>query len=281
MADLDTRLNAYRPGLADVRLHGRVKAERFVEGREMQVANPVVAVHKAPRFDAMQITQALMGETLRVFEVHEGWAFAQLDRDGYVGYVSADALVSPVTPVTHRIAVPSTILYPAPDIKSHPIAVITMNATVAVTGGDEKFALIPNGRFVYRRHLKPMGEAERDFVAVAEMFRHAPYYWGGKSVHGLDCSALVQLALEACGADCPRDTDMQEQSLGRKLLVNDLDGLSRGDIVFWTGHTGIMTDERTLLHANGFHMTTVTEPLREAVDRIATSGNQVTSIKRL
>ena len=281
MAELDKRLNAYRPDLADARLRGRIDAERFVEGRTMQVVHPLVSVHKAPRFDAMQITQALMGETLRAFDVHEGWAFVQLDRDGYVGYVSADALSSHISAPTHRVAVPSTFLYPAPDIKSQPVIAVTMNAAMTVTGGDEKFAQLANGHFIHRRHFKPVEERERDFVAVAEMFRHAPYYWGGKSVHGLDCSGLLQLSLEACGTECLRDTDMQEERLGKKLLVNDLDGLSRGDLVFWTGHAGIMIDERTLLHANGYHMTTLTEPLREAVDRIAASGNQVTSIKRL
>ena len=281
MAELDARLHAYRPDLADSRLRGRVAAERFVDGRRMQVINPVVPVHKVPRFDAMQTSQALMGETLHVFEVQEGWAFAQLERDGYVGYVSAGVLSSDVMTPTHRVAVPSTLLYVAPDIKSQPATVLTMNAAVTVTGGNEKFAQIANGQFLYRRHLKQVGEPESDFVSVAKMFLHAPYYWGGKSIHGLDCSGLVQLALEACGMSCPRDTDMQEEQVGEKLLVNDLDGLSRGDIVFWKGHAGIMTDERTLLHANGHHMTTLLEPVREAVERIAAGGTQVTSVKRL
>jgi len=281
MNALDPRLHAYRPDLADSRLKDRVSAGRFVEGRRMQVMNPLVNVHKAPRFDAMQTSQALMGETLRVFDVQEGWAFVQLERDGYVGYVSASALSSNVTERTHRIAVPSTFLYPEPNIKSQPATVVTMNAAVTVSGGDEKFARLADGQFIYRKHLKPTGENERDFVAVAEMFLHAPYYWGGKSVHGLDCSGLLQLALEACGVGCPRDTDMQEEQVGKKSPVNGLDGLSRGDIVFWKGHTGTMTDERTLLHSNGYHMTTLTEPLRDAIARIAVSGNQVTSIKRL
>jgi cell wall-associated NlpC family hydrolase len=281
MIELDTRLNAYRPDLADARLLGRIEAERFVEGRVMQVLNPLVSIHKAPRFDAIQISQALMGEMLRVFEEREGWAFVQLERDGYVGYVSANALTPHVKSPTHRIAVASTLLYSAPDIKSQPVSIITMNSAVAVTGGDERFAQLDNGRFAHRAHLKPVGEPERDHVKVAEMFRHAPYYWGGKSVHGLDCSGLIQLSLEACGMNCPRDSDMQEKSVGTALLLNDLDGLKRGDLVFWAGHAGIMVDERTVLHANGHHMMTVTEPLREAVKRIAATDNQVTSIKRL
>ncbi|MGH6854111.1 MAG: C40 family peptidase [Aestuariivirga sp.] len=281
MTELDRRLHAYRSDLADARLLGRIVAERFVEGRLMQMADPLIAIHKAPRFDAMQISQALMGETVRVFEVQEGWAFAQLERDGYVGYVSADALSLNVVTPTHRLAVPLSFLYTAPDIKAQPAVAITMNAALTITGGDEKFAQTSDGRFVYRRHLKPVGEPESDFVAVAEMFRNAPYYWGGKSVHGFDCSGLVQLALEACGMECPRDTDMQERQLGSRLALNDLDNLKRGDLVFWTGHTGVMLDTRNLLHANGYHMMTVVEPLAEAVARIGATGNPVTSVRRL
>ncbi len=281
MTELDKRLHAYRPDLADRRLKDRVTSGRFVEGHLMQVIDPLVAVHRAPRFDAMQISQALMGEKLRVFDVQEGWAFAQLEHDGYVGYVSADALSAEVAESTHRVAVPSTFLFPAPDVKSQPAVIVTMNAAVAVTGGDEKFAQLSTGRFVYRQHLKKADEYERDFVAVAEMFLHTPYYWGGKSVHGIDCSGLVQVSFEASGLACPRDSDMQEASLGNRLMVNDLDSLNRGDLVFWDGHVGIMKDDRILLHANGHHMKIVSEPLRTAVERIAASGKSVTSIRRL
>ena len=73
---------------------------------------------------------------------------------------------------------------------------------------------------------------------------------------------------------------MQEETLGTRLMVNDLDGLARGDLVFWNGHVGIMTDATTLLHANGYHMMAVAEPLPDAVARIAASYGQVTSVRR-
>ena len=281
MGELDPRLHAFRPDLADRRLKSRVKAERYADGAMMEIAAPLAAIHRQPRFDALQVSQALMGEKLRVFESREGWAWSRLERDGYMGYVAADALSDRLTQPTHRVAVPATFAYPAPDLKSQPAMMLPMNAMVAVAGGDEKYARLASGRFVFGRHLKAMGEWEDDFVSVAEMFRHVPYYWGGKSVHGLDCSGLVQLALEACGIACPRDSDMQERDLGVELPINDLAGLKRGDLVFWDGHAGIMTDGGTLLHANGHHMLTVTEPLREAVNRIARSFGRVTSIKRL
>lgn len=281
MTKLDPRLSAYRTDLADIALEGRVAADRFVAPRIMQVVEPIVSVHKAPRFDAMQLTQALLGERVKVFHEEEGWAWVQLTRDGYVGYVNGNALSAQINSPTHRVAVPSTFLYPEANLKTQPAVPVPLNSQVTVTGESGAYSRLANGRFVFSAHLVAADSFAEDFAAVAEMFRHVPYLWGGKSVQGLDCSGLVQVALEACGLEAPRDSDMQEESLGHKLMVNDLAGLRRRDLVFWKGHVGIMTDGETLLHANGHHMMVVAEPLRDAVERIARQYGQVTSVKRL
>jgi cell wall-associated NlpC family hydrolase len=123
-------------------------------------------------------------------------------------------------------------------------------------------------------------------VAVAERFLHVPYLWGGKTSLGLDCSGLVQIALSACGIDCPRDSDMQEAALGAPLALTDewrrdFSGLRRGDLLFWRGHVAIARDQRTLIHANAFHMAVVIEPIAEAVARIGAAGSTLTGAKRL
>ena len=276
----DPRTNAWRSDLADRRLKSLVDAGRFTDGRLMQVREPLAGLHREPRFDARQVTQALMGETLRVFDVEEGWAWTQLETDNYVGYIAVHALSSDVIEPTHRIAVPSTWAYPEPDLKSQPAVQVTMNAAVTVTGHEDKFSRLADSRFVFTAHLKPAGEFESDFVSLAEKFLHVPYYWGGKSIRGLDCSGLVQLALQACGLTCGRDSDMQEREIGSPLRI-DFDDLRRGDLVFWSGHVGIMLDTATLLHANGHHLLTVAEPLREAVQRIAGATGEITSIRRI
>ena len=92
MADLDSRLNAFRPDLADVKLQGRVDAKKFVEGVVMEVITPVAALHRDASITAMQTTQALLGERLMAFEVADDWVWGQLTRDGYVGYISRAAV---------------------------------------------------------------------------------------------------------------------------------------------------------------------------------------------
>lgn len=281
MTELDKRLHAYRADLADAALQGRAEARRFVSPRLKRVVEPAVPVHRQPRFDSMQLTQALMGETVKLYDEQEGWAWVQLVRDGYVGYVNGNALALPGAASSHRIAVPSTFLYPAADLKSQPVVVAPLNAEVTVTGEQGAFSQLASGRFVFTRHLKTVASFEPDFVAVAERFLHVPYLWGGKSVQGLDCSGLVQLSLEACGLAAPRDSDMQEAALGTPVPHDDLALLRRGDLVFWNGHVGIMTDALTLLHANGHHMMVAAEPLAMAAERIARSYGPVRGVRRL
>jgi cell wall-associated NlpC family hydrolase len=132
------------------------------------------------------------------------------------------------------------------------------------------------------RHLAEIGTFAADFVAEAERFLGTPYVWGGKTRLGLDCSGLVQTALHAAGIEAPRDSDMQMKELGTPVEVRgDLAGLKRGDLLFWKGHVGILTDAATLLHANSHHMAVTAEPLRGAVDRIARSGSPIAAIKRI
>ncbi len=281
MPDLDSRLHAFRPDLADANLQGRVSAGRFVQGVAMQVVAPIATVFGEAAATARQTTQALLGERLAAFEITNEWVWCQLERDGYVGYVARANVSADLTNPTHRVAVPLTFSYPRPDIKSQVPALLPMNARLAIVESGDKFLKLSDSRYVFSKHVKPLNEFEPDFVAVAERFVDVPYYWGGKTAQGLDCSGLVQSALEACGIFAPRDTDMQEAQLGRQQMINDLDALRRGDLVFWKGHVGIMTDQKTLLHANGHHMMTVKEPLAEALSRIASVYGQPTSIKRL
>ena len=277
---MDKRLHVYRPDLADARLQGQVEADRFVSGTAMQFVAPCTPVHRAPQPDAMQLTQALMGETALVYDNADGWAWVQLDHDQYVGYVPSESLSATVLQTTHRVSVAATLIYPKPDLKTQPAILIPMNAKLAVIAEHGQYSELATGGFVFTKHISA-DAAQSDYVAIAEKFLNVTYLWGGKTQSGLDCSGLVQTALHACGISCPRDADMQEKELGTALQINDLDGLKRGDLVFWEGHVGMMYDESNLIHANGFHMQTVIEPLKLAATRIADSDKPIRSLKRL
>lgn len=279
---LDPRRNPYRPDLAAKHLEGRVKAARFAEGQPGQIARAAVPVRKQPGAQHGLETEALYGETVTIYDEANGWAWVQLARDRYVGYLPADTIVREVIVPTHRVQSPGTFLYAVPDIKSPPIMHLSMNAVLAVRGMDEKFAQLAQGGFIVNRHIAPLDRFARDFVEIAERFIGTPYLWGGRTRIGIDCSGLVQTALQAAGLFVARDSDMQQAEVGQAVLVPDrLEGLERGDLVFWPGHVGIMTDGVMMVHANAHHMAVAVEPLPDAAQRIAKTGAKISAIKRL
>ena len=285
MADgpaLDRRRNAYRGDLAAEALRGTVVAPRYAAGEARQVVNAAVPLRGEPEAQARWTTQALFGERVTVYDECDGWAWVQLACDGYVGYLPASALSERIEAPTHWVRAPSTWLYARPDFKSPPSLPLSMNAAVRVVAMEAAFAKLVDGRFVPAPHIAEQRWHASDFVAVAEGFLGVPYVWGGKTRAGVDCSGLLQLAIQASGRPCPRDSDMQLAEIGDTTVVgHDLSGVARGDLVFWPGHVGIMLDPDRLLHANAHHMAVAVEPLRVAAERIARTGQAIAAVKRL
>ena len=281
-ASFDRRLTPARADLAAEYLRGLVEAPRFVEGRNKRIIAASVPLRRSPQADASLETEALFGESAIVYDEQGDWAWVQLDRDKYVGYLPAVALGAPSTP-THRVAALRTHAYPGPAIKLPPIMALPLGARLTIAGREGDFAISKEGFYVWWRSLAELSAYEPDAVAVAERFLETPYLWGGRTSEGIDCSGLVQTALMAGGIASPRDSDMQEKTLGEPIAIDDPSTpLARGDLMFWKGHVGIMRDSLTLLHANGWHMKTVSEPLAQARERIAANGGgEVTSVRRL
>jgi cell wall-associated NlpC family hydrolase len=246
-----------------------------------EVIDPQAPVRRSPSPDAALDTEALRGERILVEETNpEGWCRGRLEADGYTGWLPTNALATPGHRVTHKVVVPRTLVFPGPSIKLPPLEGLSLGCRLAVARLEQPFAVTHSGGYVPTRHLARLDAFASDMVSVAEAFLHVPYLWGGKTALGLDCSALVQVALTACGVPCPRDSNMQEAALG-VALARDLSALCRGDLLFWKGHVAIVRDPDTLIHANAFHMAVAIEPIGEAIARIAAAGSALSSVRRV
>lgn len=293
---LDPRLHAYRPDLADRRLEGRVRSDRYVSGAPGLTTVGAAPLRARPDPTAPAAATLLHGEPVWIFDTSGGWRWVQSHWDGYVGYVaepdiaqlggdaeagrgSGGALDDPQRDA-RVVGVLRTHLYPKPDFKTAPLGWAPFGGRLRVTSDqDGRFVQTISGAWVVESHLAAPGPVA-DWVAEAERFVGSPYLWGGETSDGVDCSGLIHIALQRAGVACPRDSDMQAAALGGAL--SDDAAPRRGDLIFWAGHVGVLCDPQTLLHAHAGAMLCEREPVNEAILRIRDAGfGEVTGRRRL
>ena len=286
MSALDSRLNAYRPDLADAALNGRVSADSFVTPTHARIAKRQTIVRAKPDLSLPRETEYLLGEPVKVFERAEGWAWTQSELDGYVGYVPEVVLTESLPAPTHRVTALTAPVHPAPALKTLPKPSLGFGDLVQVIDVEGKWSQVGPGAWCYTTHLTALDTPSAEPVdpaSTALRFLEVPYLWGGRNGQGVDCSSLIQFALQDYGLTCPRDSDQQERQLGGALSMDlPRDALQRNDIVFWPGHVGIMIDETRIVHANATDMAVQIwdlAPLETHIQKI--EGNPVSSIRRL
>jgi cell wall-associated NlpC family hydrolase len=264
----DRRITPANDRVAAEHLRGQVEAPRYDEGMPARIALPYADLWRRP--GGGRDRQLLLGDAVTIYDRHEGYAFVQSQKDGYVGYLSEAVLGSLDPAPTHWVAVPGSQAYAEPDFKVPQTLDLVFGASVAVVSHQAGWFETAEGLFIPKPHLWPLDKRFTDPVTAAQLFFGAPYVWGGNTPRGIDCSGLVQAALLAAGHDCPADSDQQE-TLGQPLEADA--PLQRGDLLFWKGHVAMAVDRETLIHANAFRMAVAYEPAENAIRRIEAQGD--------
>ncbi|MBN1339983.1 MAG: C40 family peptidase [Bacteroidales bacterium] len=91
-------------------------------------------------------------------------------------------------------------------------------------------------------------------IENALVYLNAPYFWGGKSPFGIDCSGFTQMVYRLSGIKLLRDA-YQQASMGE--TVNLIHEAGPGDLLFFNNaegqivHCGIYLGNDKVIHASG------------------------------
>lgn len=96
---------------------------------------------------------------------------------------------------------------------------------------------------------------ERNAIKESAMdYLGTPYYWGGRSTLGIDCSGFTQMIFRMNGIFLPRDASQQAKK-GKSLSF--LEECNVGDLAFFDNtegdiiHVGLILEDYKIIHASG------------------------------
>lgn len=227
-------------------------------------------------------TQCLFGETLEVLETKKNWSFCKCLLDNYKGWIE-NKYLDFLPDETHLVSNTCSLVFEKPNIKSTLLCNLYLNSKVSVKNeAYEWFEIFLNNDktgFIPKSHLISKSQKLKDWIETSIAFKNSPYLWGGKSILGIDCSALVQISLEASGLIIPRNT--HEQLLFKSNKLKNTKSIKKGCLIFWKGHVAIAISKNEIIHSNAFHMSVKIEKLNEANKRINKTEGNIIGIRQI
>lgn len=198
-----------------------------------------------------QVSQSIAGENVSLLEIGDGdWLKIKNLTDGYIGWSDRKQFVFNIEQTSTKCMLNHTMSIWTHEVSGTQIrlpagALLDLNKT-----GD--YLLAGDVVRPIERNI-PLGDKHVGISDAAMLFLNAPYQWGGRTISGIDCSGLSQIAAALNGVDIPRDASQQVKS-GKGI---DWDMRSKNDLAFFENkqgsitHVGILTSMNTIIHASG------------------------------
>jgi hypothetical protein len=190
-----------------------------------------------------QENDCLLGEPLLLLREQDGQLLAH-SHEGYLGYVASDDVrrMNEAEYVKYHDG-PRVRIMADQQLSGQPLIPAGARLKWLATSGDRVRVELPNGDAVElpasacKVLATPKDDIEQ-IVAAAQKLIGTPYFWGGRTSEGIDCSGLVQMGYAAAGLHLPRDA-YQQFYIGQLTATRwHMAGMRRGDTLYFLGSDG-------------------------------------------
>lgn len=211
-------------------------------------------VRSEPGHRSEQVTELLFGEKAEILEINDkDWARIRCEWDSYEGWCKLSQMAT-VTRKAYNKELKSItggkadkLVFPETEMW------LPLGSDLYPLKGGKVTIGLEQGKFKGKKSDFPKLELNKETIKAAALhYMNAPYYWGGRTIAGIDCSGLTQMAYKLCGKAIPRDAAQQAQE---GETVDFLQHTHSGDLAFFDNaegkivHVGILLDEQTIIHA--------------------------------
>lgn len=219
--------------------------------KEFVCTDTVVPLRSGPSHRSEILTQILLGEIFTIEDNAGTWTKIKMDFDGSSGWVDNEHFLFQEQSAKGK----STILTKGvPAFRENGSRVfIYCGSEIYELSVDSKHFRVGNDLYRVDKAV-PLIPPENNMAMTAALYLNAPYLWGGRTGHGIDCSGLTQLVYKMHGKNIPRNS-YEQVELGK--TINLLSDAIAGDLLYFDNdsgeitHVGIMYDPENIIHASG------------------------------
>ncbi len=236
----------------------------------------VANIRATPSHRSELVTQAIMGNPVRVLKEQGSWVLVQTP-DRYLGWCSKSSLEGMDGDELDKWKSSPRVIYSEihgfiNSLHGGPVSDITASAILVKEGSEGEFLIVslPDGRNgTIERHMAYCLEEwsteampSGDRITEAAMAMHGfPYLWGGTSPKGIDCSGYTRIVWFMNGMVIARDASLQARH-GEPVYLADRQHFEAGDLLFFrtnpddpdgspVTHVGIYLGDSEYIHAAG------------------------------
>jgi len=231
-------------------------------GNEKGKINVSVAnMYREATYKSEIINQGLLGELFTIEETEKDFSLIKL-ADGYQGWISNNQWVSEkkVSYDSKKLRSHFVSIFMKPDLSSDIIRDATIGTELQIIRKknhwfeiflpDEVHGWVKESVFINFPVCTRQG-----VIQLVKEFLGYPYFWGGRSSKGFDCSGLTQTVFSLFGINLPRDSWMQQRD--GKFISDNPEEAQMGDLYFFADggtkitHVGIALGDGRIIHARG------------------------------
>ncbi|NRD23435.1 C40 family peptidase [Winogradskyella litoriviva] len=209
----------------------------------------IVPIRIEPSDISEMVTQALYGDVFKVLEQRKKWSRVRFAFDNYEGWIDNKQYLE-IEESSYNEILSSDI-----NLSKDLIEFVT----------DESNNLYPipvgsnlNGLQVLKHHFDgstiKSNSAKENIITTSFLYLNAPYFWGGKTPFGIDCSGFTQMVYKLNGYKLLRDAS-EQATQGEALSF--IEESEPGDLAFFDNaeghitHVGIIMKDNYIIHAHG------------------------------
>ena len=221
-----------------------------------------INIYERPSINSKISSQIIYGEKFKVLKKVKNFLKIRTSYDRYHGYIKNKKLINKINP-THKVKVLKTRINKSNNF-------LPFSSEIEIIKRKKNYVMFEKNKWIKQKDITLINKKHKNFVKIFKSYLNCKYKWGGKTHHGIDCSALIQIFYKFNKIFFPRDTiDQIRYKKGKKTKKK----FRIGDIIYWKGHVAVCIDSKKLIHAYGPKKKVIIMPIYETIKRIERTAN--------